>query len=286
MNVGFIGTGVMGGAMASHLQKAGHQLYIYNRTKEKAQHLLDGGAVWCDSPKEVAKQADVIFSIIGMPADVEDVYLGSKGLINHAKEDAILVDMTTSQPELAKRIFDAAKEKGIHAVDAPVSGGDLGAKNGTLTIFVGAEPAIHKRLLPLFEIMGKNIVYLGGAGAGQHGKMANQIAVAGVTAGTAESLAYAKAAGIDLETIQGAVSTGAGGSWHMANMGPRVIAGDFDPGFYIKHFIKDMRIAQNEATKNGTQLKMLDAILKQYETMQEKGYENLGTQALFKLYSE
>jgi len=286
MNIGFIGTGVMGNAMASHLQKAGHQLYIYNRTKSKAQNLLDAGAIWCDTPKAVAKQGDVIFSIIGMPTDVEDVYLGTEGLINHAKEGSILVDMTTSQPELAQRIYEVGQENGVHCVDAPVSGGDLGAKNGTLTIFVGADVDIHERLLPLFEIMGKNIVYLGGAGAGQHGKMANQIAVAGVTAGTAESLAYAKAAGIDLEKIQGAISTGAGGSWHMANMGPRIIAGDTGPGFYIKHFIKDMRIAVEEAAKNNVDLQGLKTTLKQYEIMQEKGMENLGTQALFKLYNE
>jgi len=286
MKIGFIGTGVMGNAMASHLQKAGHQLYVYNRTKSKAQNLIDAGAIWCENAKEVAIAADVIFSIIGIPADVEEVFLGSEGLVNHAKKGTILVDMTTSTPELAQRIYEAGQENGIHCVDAPVSGGDLGAKNGTLTIFVGANVDVYEKLLPLFNVMGKNIVYLGEAGAGQHGKMANQIAVAGASAGVAESLAYAKAAGIDLEKIQGAVSTGAGGSWQMTNMGPRIIAGDFDPGFYIKHFIKDMRIAVEEASKNGVDLQHLKTTLKQYEIMQEKGFENLGTQALFKLYSE
>ena len=283
--LGFIGTGVMGTAMAGHLQAAGNELFVYNRTKEKAKALIDAGAVWCEDVKSVAEQADIIFTIIGMPSDVEAVYLGEDGLVNHAKSGTILVEMTTSSPELAKKIAAAGSEKGISCLDAPVTGGDIGAKNGTLTIFVGGEAEAYTKLLPYFEIMGQYIVHLGEAGSGQHGKMANQIAISGAAIGMVESLSYAKAAGIDLTQIQEAVSTGSGGSWQMSNMAPRAIAGNFDPGFYIKHFIKDMKIAVAEAKANNIDLPGLELVLGQYEKLQKQGLEDLGTQGLYKLYN-
>ena len=286
MKLGFIGTGVMGCAMAGHLQAAGNELYIYNRTKEKAQSLIDRGATWCSAVGEVAQKADIIFTIIGMPNDVEDVYLGKDGLIACAKKGTILIDMTTSKPELAKKIYDAGIRKDIACVDAPVTGGDVGAKNATLTIFLGGDAQICQQLMPYFEIMGKHITYLGEAGSGQHGKMANQIAISGAAVGMVESLTYAKAAGIDLTKIQEAISTGSGGSWQMTNMAPRAIAGDFNPGFYIKHFIKDMKIAVQEAKANQVDLPGLELALNQYEKLQEQGFEDLGTQGLYKLYNE
>ena len=284
--LGFIGTGVMGAAMAGHLQAKGNELFVYNRTKEKAAALINAGAIWCNDVKSVAVQADIIFTIIGMPSDVEAVYLGENGLVNHGKNGTILVDMTTSSPELAKKIANISKEKGIFCLDAPVTGGDIGAKNATLTIFVGGETKAYNQVRPYFEIMGSHIVHLGTAGSGQHGKMANQIAISGSAIGMVESLSYAKAAGIDLTQIQEAVSTGSGGSWQMTNMAPRAIAGNFDPGFYIKHFIKDMKIAVKEAKTNNIDLPGLELVLGQYEKLEEQGLEDLGTQGLYKLYHE
>ena len=286
MKLGFIGTGVMGKAMAGHLQATGNELYVYNRTKEKAQALIDAGATWCDDVKTVAEFADIIFTIIGMPTDVENVYLAEDGLVNNAKPGTILIDMTTSKPELAKKIYDVGKGKEIFCVDAPVSGGDVGAKNATLTIFLGGDENICNKLMPYFELMGKHITYLGSAGSGQHGKMANQIAISGAVVGMVESLTYANAAGIDMTKVQEAVSTGAGGSWQMSNMAPRAIAGNFDPGFYIKHFIKDMKIAVDEAKANDVELPGLELALNQYEKLQEQGLEDLGTQGLYKLYND
>ena len=286
MKLGFIGTGVMGAAMAGHLQAAGNELYVYNRTKEKAQGLINAGAVWCDDIKTIATQADIIFTIIGMPKDVENVYLAENGLINNAKPGAILVDMTTSKPELAKKIYDTGKNKEISCVDAPVTGGDVGAKNATLTIFLGGDENICNKLIPYFEIMGKYITYLGTSGSGQHGKMANQIAISGATVGMIESLSYAKAAGIDMTKIAEAIATGSGGSWQMTNMAPRAIVGNFEPGFYIKHFIKDMKIAVDEAKASNLELPGLELVLSQYKKLEEQGLENLGTQGLYKLYND
>lgn len=284
--LGFIGTGVMGQAMAGHLQAAGNELFVYNRSKEKAEGLVNAGAIWCDDIKSVALQAEIIFTIIGMPSDVEAVYLGEDGLVNHAKAGTILVDMTTSSPELAKRIAVAGKKKGIFCIDAPVTGGDIGAKNATLTIFVGGEVKTYNQTRPYFKIMGSHIVHLGTHGSGQHGKMANQIAISGAAIGMVESLSYAKAAGIDLTKMQTSISTGSGGSWQMTKMAPRAIAGNFEPGFYIKHFIKDMKIAVAEAKANQIDLPGLELVLGQYEKLQAQGLEDLGTQGLYKLYIE
>ena len=284
MKIGFIGIGVMGEAMAGHLLAAGHEIYIYNRTKSKAEALIAKGAHWCEDVSGVAKSAQLIFSIIGMPSDVESVYLGTGGLVESSQEGIILVDMTTSSPELAKKIFEAGRSKGIKVMDAPVTGGDVGAKNATLTIFVGGEESVYNEILPILELMGKTIVFTGGPGTGQHAKMANQISIAGAIIGMSESLAYAKNAGLDLETIIKAISSGSGNSWQFANMGPRIVKGDYAPGFYIKHFMKDMRIALQEAKDMNIQLPGLDLVINLYETAEIPNLEEMGTQALYKRY--
>jgi len=284
MKIGFIGIGVMGESMASHLMNAGHELYIYNRTKSKAENLMVKGAHWCDSVEAVAQSAQLIFTIIGMPTDVENVYLGEKGLVDSSKSGTILVDMTTSSPELAKKIHEAGTAKRLKIVDAPVTGGDIGAKNGTLTIFVGGDKAIYEEILPVLELMGKTIVHTGGAGTGQHAKMANQIAIAGSIVGMSESLAYAKNAGLDLEVMLKAIGSGSGNSWQFSNMGPRIVSGDYAPGFYIKHFMKDMRIALSEAKDMGIELPALDLVLNLYQNAEIPQLEEMGTQALYKVY--
>jgi len=286
MKIGFIGIGVMGEAMAGHLLQAGHELHIYNRTKSKAENLIEKGAHWCDSVAQVAQSAQLIFTIIGMPSDVEAVYLGQDGLIANAAQGTILVDMTTSSPDLAKRIHESGQAKGIQVIDAPVTGGDVGAKNATLTIFVGGDKATYDEILPILELMGKTIVHTGGPGTGQHGKMANQISIAGAIVGMSESLAYAKNAGLDLDTMLKAISTGSGNSWQFANMGPRIVKGDYAPGFYIKHFMKDMRIALSEANDMGIELPALDLVLNLYQNAEIPELEELGTQALYKVYEK
>ena len=286
MKVGFIGIGVMGESMAGHLLTAGHDLYVYNRTKSKADRIVAKGATWCDDVKSVAQQCDLIFTIIGVPADVEHVYLNEEGLVNQAKKGTILVDMTTSTPDLAKRIYEAGTQKGLKCLDAPVTGGDVGAKNGTLTIMVGGEKETFDEILPILELMGKTIVYMGAAGSGQHTKMANQIAIAGAAIGMVESLAYSKGAGLDLETVLQAITSGSAASWQLSNMAPRIIQDDYNPGFFIKHFIKDMRIASTDSKTMNVDLPGLDLVLSLYEECQKRELENCGTQALYKLYEK
>lgn len=286
MKIGFIGIGVMGESMAGHLLKAGHDLYVYNRTKSKADRIVAEGATWCEGVKSIARQCDLIFTIIGVPADVESVYLNEDGLVNHAKKGTILVDMTTSTPDLAKRIYEAGTQKGLKCLDAPVTGGDVGAKNGTLTIMVGGDQETFNEILPILELMGKTIVYMGAAGSGQHTKMANQIAIAGAAIGMVESLAYSKGAGLDLETVLKAITSGSAASWQLSNMAPRIINDDFNPGFFIKHFIKDMRIASTESKAMDVDLPGLDLVLSLYEECQKRELENCGTQALYKLYEK
>lgn len=286
MKIGFIGTGVMGQSMAGHLLKAGHELYVYNRTKSKADGLVAEGAIWCESVTDVSKQCDLIFTIIGLPQDVEEVYLSEEGLINQSQKGTILVDMTTSTPDLAKRIYEAGIQKELQCLDAPVTGGDVGAKNGTLTIMVGGDQQTFNEILPILELMGKTIVYMGAAGSGQHTKMANQIAIAGAAIGMVESLAYSKAAGLDLETVLKAITSGSAASWQLSHMAPRIIQEDFNPGFFIKHFIKDMRIASNESKDMEVELPGLDLVLSLYEECQKRQLEDLGTQALYKLYEK
>lgn len=286
MKLGFIGTGVMGNSLVKHLLNNYHEVTIYTRTAQKAENLIEAGAVLVDSPKQVAQQADVVFTMVGYPQDVEEIYFGENGLLHHAKENAVLIDLTTSKPNLAQRIFQAAAEKGIHTLDAPVSGGDIGAQKGTLSIMVGGEQPTFISILPLLELFGENIVYQGPAGAGQHTKMCNQINIASNMIGVCESLIYAKKAGLDPETVLRSISSGAAGSWSLSNLAPRMIKGDFQPGFYMKHFIKDMKIAAEEAEAWGLNLPGLRLSLQMYESLADEGYGDNGTQALIKYFEK
>ncbi len=282
--IGFIGTGVMGKSMAGHLMNAGYALNVYTRTRKKAQELVDKGASWKDSPAEVAADSNVVITIVGFSADVEEVYFGERGVLKSIREGSYVIDMTTSKPLIAQRIYAQAKSKGAHALDAPVSGGDTGAKNAALSIMVGADEAAFDEVLPLLQCMGSNIVLQGPAGSGQHAKMANQIAIAAGMVAVCESLVYAKKAGLDQETVLKSIGKGAAGSWSLNNLGPRMIQGNFAPGFYVKHFIKDMRIAYESATEMGLELPGLALAKKLYERLAESGRENLGTQGLYALF--
>ncbi|RSD28205.1 NAD(P)-dependent oxidoreductase [Mesobacillus subterraneus] len=284
--IGFIGTGVMGKSMAGHLLEAGYQLTVYTRSKEKAAELLENGAVWAESPREVAQNADVIFTIVGYPSDVEKIYLGEEGLIASGKPGSYLIDMTTSTPSLAQRIYAQAKEKGLHALDAPVSGGDVGAREARLAIMVGGDDESFLKVEPLLNILGTNIVHQGKAGAGQHTKMCNQIAIASNMIGVCEAIIYAEKAGLDPETVLKSISTGAAGSWSLSNLAPRMINGNFEPGFYIKHFIKDMKIALDEAKRMDMEVPGLSLALSLYEQLAGNGEENSGTQALYKYWKQ
>lgn len=284
--VGFVGTGVMGRSMAANLMKAGITVCVYNRTREKAEDLIADGAIWKDSPAEVAKASDIVITMVGYPKDVEEVYFNADGLLANAQEGAYLIDMTTSSPLLAKKIYQAAKAHNIFAMDAPVSGGDIGAREATLSIMVGADPAAYDAMKPLFELLGKNIQHQGAPGAGQYTKMANQIAIAGNMMGVSEAIAYAKQVGLDPTHVLDSIATGAAGSWSLSNLAPRMIRGDFAPGFYIKHFIKDMGIAIESAEEAGLDLPGLKLAKKLYDQLADKGLENDGTQALFKLISK
>ena len=284
--LGFIGTGVMGKSMARHLLDAGYRLHVYTRTKAKAQDLLAAGASWAESPAAVAEACDVIFTIVGFPADVEEVYLGGDGLVAHMKDDAVLVDMTTSSPELAVKIAEAAEARGGSSLDAPVSGGDSGAKAGKLSIMVGGPEATFARIKPLFDLMGQNIVHQGPAGSGQHTKMCNQIAIANNMVGVCEAIAYARRAGLDPQTVLKSIESGAAGSWSLSNLAPRIVGGDFEPGFYIKHFIKDMTIADDAAAAMGLDAEGLKLAKRLYERLAEQGHGDRGTQALYKRYEQ
>lgn len=286
MKVGFIGTGVMGNSLVKHLLEEGHEVSVYTRTASKAQNLLEAGAKWKESPKLLAKDTEVIFTMVGYPSDVEEIYFGDEGIINNANEGTVLVDMTTSKPELAREIFKAALQKGLSALDAPVSGGDIGARNGLLSIMVGGEESTFKQVQPLLDLFGGNIVYQGPAGSGQHTKMCNQIIIASNMMGVSESLIYALKAGLDPETVLLSISSGAAGSWSLSNLAPKMISRNFEPGFYIKHFIKDMRIALEEAELMGLELPALRLSLSLFENLAEKGYEDKGTQALIVQYED
>jgi len=283
--IGFIGTGVMGKSMVRNLMKQGYRLHVYSRTKAKAEELLSEGAVWQSTPAEVARHANVIITMVGFPRDVEEVYLGEDGIVAAARPGCYLVDMTTSSPILAKRIYAEASRKGQHALDAPVSGGDVGAKEARLSIMVGGERQAFDASLPIFEAMGRNIVYQGEAGAGQHTKMCNQIAIASNMMGVCEALAYAQSAGLDPMTVLGSIESGAAGSWSLSNLGTRIIAGNFEPGFYVKHFIKDMGIALESAEAMGLDTHGLRLAKSLYERLAASGGEDFGTQALYKIYN-
>ncbi len=285
-NIGWIGTGVMGKSMCMHLINAGNTAHIYSRTKQKAAELLEKGASWCNSPEEVAEKSDIIFSIVGFPEDVEEVILSEKGVLRSAKQGSIIVDMTTSRPILAKKIYEIAKKKGIYFLDAPVSGGDVGAREGKLAIMVGGDKDIYDKILPYFKIMGENIAYFGEAGAGQHTKMSNQILIAGTMIGVVESLLYAHKAGMDLDSVIDVIGKGAASSWSINILGKRIAKGDFDPGFFIKHFIKDMGIALDEAKRMNLALPGLALAHQFYISASSLGFENLGTQGLYKVFKK
>lgn len=282
--VAFVGTGVMGASMAGHLLDAGFPLVVHNRTREKAEPLLDKGAEWADSAGAAAARADITITIVGYPHDVEQVFLGPAGIVDEAPVGALLIDMTTSTPTLAVRVAQAAASRGLVALDAPVSGGDVGARNATLTIMAGGDRAGFERALPLFEVMGKTYSHMGGPGAGQHTKMANQIGIAGTMLGLIEALQYAKAAGLDLEKTHAALSGGGANSWSWGAYGPRILAGDFAPGFFVKHFVKDLRIAIEEAHTLGLALPGLELAERLYSRLMEADGAEFGTQALWLLY--
>ncbi|MHA1793012.1 MAG: NAD(P)-dependent oxidoreductase [Promethearchaeota archaeon] len=286
--IGWIGTGVMGKSMCSHLLEAGHEVHVYNRTRSKTEDLVSRGAIWCDDPKTVAEQSEIVFTIVGFPKDVEDVYFGSTGILKGVKSGAIIVDMTTSEPALARRIHEAASNIGVKALDAPVSGGDVGARNGTLAIMVGGDKDAFEEVLPLFKLMGDKdkIAFQGMAGSGQHTKMCNQILIAGTMIGVVESLLYGYKAGLDLNDVINVIGKGAAGCWSINNYGPRIIKGDFDPGFFIKHFVKDMGIALKEAFAMKLSLPGLSLAHQFYVSAMSLGWENLGTQALYKVFAK
>lgn len=283
--IGFIGTGVMGNSMARHIMNEGFKLIVYTRSKEKAQDLLENGARWAVSPEELAQQADVIISMVGYPKDVEEIYLGEKGILKNIGRTKYVIDMTTSTPSLAGKIYEKALDGGVKALDAPVSGGDIGARERKLTIMAGGSKDDFEDIKSILEIFGTNIIYQGEAGAGQHTKMCNQIAIASNMIGVAEAVVYAKKAGLDPEKVLQSISAGAAGSWSLSNLAPRMIKGDFAPGFYIKHFIKDMGIALEEAEKMQMDVPGLKLAKSLYEELAEAGEESSGTQAILKHWS-
>ena len=278
--LGWIGTGVMGQSMCSHLIAKGFAVTVYNRSRAKAQSLLDKGAAWANSPKQVASSSDVIFAIVGFPRDVREVFLGSDGALAGSKPGNILVDMTTSEPSLAVEISTAAKAKGVQAIDAPVSGGDIGAREARLSIMIGGDKDAVEALQPCWEAMGKTIIHQGAAGAGQHTKMVNQTLIASGMIGVCEALLYAYKAGLDLPTVLQSVAPGAAGSWSLSNLGPRIIANNFDPGFFVEHFIKDMGIALDEAKRMGLALPGLALAHQLYIALKAQGHGRDGTHAL------
>ncbi len=282
--VGFIGLGITGQSMAGHLLAAGHPLSVYNRSRDKAAALLGKGAVWCDTPGDVAARSDVVITMVGYPSDVEQVWLGPDGVLARCSRDALLIDMTTSSPELARRIASQAAAHACQALDAPVSGGDVGAREAKLSIMVGGSKEAFEAALPILKLLGSNIVHQGEAGAGQHTKMCNQIVIASTIMGVCEGLAYGKAAGLDLPTVLKSIGAGAAGGVQLNVLGAKIINGDFAPGFFIEHFLKDLGIALAEAQRMKLDLPALALARKLYTTLVERGLGRLGTQALAQYY--
>ena len=278
--IGWIGTGVMGLSMCGHLIAKGYPATIYSRTKSKAQSLLDRGAVWADSPGAVAERSDIVFTIVGLPTDVREVYQKSGGILDTAKRGPITVDMTTTEPSLTREIYEAAKARGISAIDAPVSGGDVGARNATLSIMVGGDKEAVDKVMPLFEAMGKNIGYQGAAGNGQHTKMCNQIVLAGTIIGVCESLLYGYKAGLDLDTMLGSITKGAAQCWILDNLAPKMVKRNFDPGFFVEHFEKDLGIALDECRRMGISMPGLALVRQFYVALKSQGHSRLGYHAL------
>lgn len=278
--IGWVGTGVMGLSMCGHLMSQGYAVTVFNRTKAKAQPLLDRGALWVDSPQAVAERSDLLFTMVGFPQDVREVYLGTHGILQGAKAGSIVVDMTTTEPSLAQEIYAAARAKGIHAVDAPVSGGDVGARNATLSIMVGGDREVVEAIWPLLGAMGKEVVYQGKADSGQHAKMCNQIVFAWTMIGVCESLLYGYKAGLNLETMLRSIRGGAAACWTLDNLAPRILQRNFDPGFFVEHFIKDMGIALDEARRMGLTLPGLALVHQLYLAVKAQGHGKCGTHAL------
>ena len=285
-SIAFIGTGVMGRSMAGHLQKAGHQLHVHNRTKAKAQPLLDAGATWHDSAGAAAAAADFVITIVGYPQDVEETYFDAEGVIARAKPGAVLIDMTTSSPALARRIAAAATARGLSALDAPVTGGDVGAREARLSIMVGGDEAAFARARPLFELMGKIVIFHGGPGSGQLCKLANQIAIASVMMSWCEALSFGARSGLDPARVLESIGGGAAGSVGMTVLAPRALRGDFAPGFYVKHFLKDLRLALETAAELKLELPGATLAKQLYDEVSRRGGDDAGTQALFRLYQE
>jgi 3-hydroxyisobutyrate dehydrogenase len=278
--IGWIGTGVMGSSMCQHIIDIGYKTIVYNRTKKKAKKLVDSGATWVDSPQAVAENSDVIFTMVGFPQDVREVYFGNTGVIKGIKPGSILVDMTTTEPSLSKEIYKQAKLMKATSIDAPVSGGDIGAIEGKLSIMVGGDKDAVEKVMPLFRLMGKNIVYQGAPGSGQHAKMCNQVMVSGLMIGMCETLLYGYKAGLDLETMLESVSRGAAACWMLDNLAPRILKRDFRPGFFVEHFIKDMGIALKEAERMNLSLPGLSLVHQLYIAAEAQGHGRKGTQAL------
>ncbi|MEQ1625787.1 MAG: NAD(P)-dependent oxidoreductase [Nitrospira sp.] len=279
-HIGWIGTGVMGVSMCGHLLQAGYPVTVFSRTRTKTRPLLDRGAVWADSPRAVAEQSTVIITMVGFPRDVRDVYCGPAGILARARPGSILIDMTTTEPALSQEIEAAASARGLHAIDAPVSGGDVGAKNATLSIMVGGELDTVERVRPLLECLGKKVIYQGGAGAGQHTKLCNQIVIAGTMVGVCESLLYGFKAGLDLSQMLESIRGGAAACWTLDNLAPRILQRNFDPGFFVEHFLKDMGIALDEAKRMNLTLPGLTLVHGLYQRVQALGHGRNGTHAL------
>lgn len=278
--VGWIGTGVMGLHMCKHVLKHAGEVIVHNRTKSKAKPLIDAGARWADTPADVAQAVDVVFTIVGFPQDVREVYLEDSGILSGAQEGLIAVDMTTTEPSLAREIHEKASAQQVATVDAPVSGGDVGAKEGRLSIMVGGDKKAVEEVMPFFKVVGRNIVHQGPAGAGQDTKMCNQIVIAGTMVGMCEALLYGHRAGLDLETVLSSISGGAAGCWSLENLAPRICKRDFDPGFFVEHFIKDMEIALTEARRMNLSLPGLALVHQLYVAVRAQGHGKLGTHAL------
>ena len=284
--IGFIGVGIMGKSMVRNLMKAGFELHIYARTKSKVEDVISEGAAFHESISECVKDCEAVITIVGFPKDVEEVYFDEGNILDSAREGTYLIDMTTTSPMLAQKIYEAGTKKGFHVLDAPVTGGDTGAKAGTLSILAGGRGGDYEACRPLFEAMGTNINYQGEAGCGQHAKLANQIMIAGTLSGVCEAITYAKAKGLDLPTVLRSVSTGAAGSKQLDIFGPKILAEDYAPGFFMKHFIKDMKLALTEANMSELSLDVLSQVLANCEELEAEGYGDLGTQALMKYYEE
>lgn len=282
--IGFIGVGIMGKSMVRNLMKAGFELHIYARAKEKVEDVTGEGAIFHESIADCVKECEAVITIVGFPADVEEVYFEAGNILDSADKGTYLIDMTTTSPMLSEKLYEEGSKRGFHVLDAPVTGGDSGAKAGTLSILVGGDRADYEVCMPLFEAMGSNINYQGKAGCGQHAKLANQIMIAGALSGVCEALAYARAKGLDLATVVRSVSTGAAGSRQLDLFAPKILAGDYEPGFFIKHFVKDMRLALTEANQSDLFLEVLSLVLSNYEQLEAQGYGELGTQALIKYY--